>query len=338
MSPSTEDLDPRDPATNGLPADLPPVEPPSAGFIVQLFVIPAAIVAVVIVVWLLFGKLAGGERDAMDYVERIRSGNDKQRWRAAHELASLIGNDPRLAKDGALLGKLAGLLDDELRKEGDDQLKVYLAVALGVFQTLDVPSGGTADPLATLAKALAARQSTEVRRAAAESLAKQASRLDGQLDDPTTARALAEAGDDPEPELRKRATFALGFFGGDLAADALRKRIHDEDREVRYNAAVALGRRGDPEALPVFREMLSPADLARVVKLDNPQEKRNQIEAIELVALRALETSVQAGRPSLAQVLRREVTALTTSDLAGVRMEAEALLKSLPAPTPAPGT
>ena len=50
-------------------ADLPPVEAPSASFVVQFFVIPAVVVAVVIVVWLLFGKLAGGERDAMEYVE-----------------------------------------------------------------------------------------------------------------------------------------------------------------------------------------------------------------------------------------------------------------------------
>ena len=53
-------------------ADLPPVEAPSASFVVQLFVIPAVVVAVVIVVWLLFGKLAGGERDAMEYVRQLR--------------------------------------------------------------------------------------------------------------------------------------------------------------------------------------------------------------------------------------------------------------------------
>ena len=47
--------------------DLPPVEPPSAGFVVQLFVIPLVVV-VVIIVWLLFGKLAGGDGAAMEYV------------------------------------------------------------------------------------------------------------------------------------------------------------------------------------------------------------------------------------------------------------------------------
>ena len=52
--------------------ELPPVEAPSAGFVVQLFVIPAAVVVVVVIVWLLFGKLAGGERDAMEYVRQLR--------------------------------------------------------------------------------------------------------------------------------------------------------------------------------------------------------------------------------------------------------------------------
>ena len=67
---------PSDPSLTGnpvAPPDLPKVEPPSAGFVVQLFVIPAVVVVVVIIVWLLFGKLAGGERDAMEYVRRLRS-------------------------------------------------------------------------------------------------------------------------------------------------------------------------------------------------------------------------------------------------------------------------
>jgi len=81
--------------------DLPPVEAPSAGFIVQLFVIPAVVVLVVICVWLLFGKLAGGERDAMEYVRLIRasSGNWRAANRAAFELASLIQNDPKLSTE-----------------------------------------------------------------------------------------------------------------------------------------------------------------------------------------------------------------------------------------------
>ena len=92
--------------------DLPPVEPPSAGFVVQLFVIPAVVVVVVIIVWLLFGKLAGGERDAMEYVRRLRS--PTANWRLAFELASLIQHDPKIGSDPVLLGELTDLLSHEL--------------------------------------------------------------------------------------------------------------------------------------------------------------------------------------------------------------------------------
>src|SRR5690242_3389626 len=115
MSEPTPQTSPYAPSANGpgpaaLPPvpDLPPVEAPSAGFIVQLFVIPAVVAFVVILVWLLFGKLAGGGRGAMDYVRLIRSspGNWRAANRAAFELASLIQNDPKLAADPRLLGEL----------------------------------------------------------------------------------------------------------------------------------------------------------------------------------------------------------------------------------------
>ena len=312
-------------------ASLPPVEPPTAGFILQLFVIPALIVAVVIAVWLLFGKLAGGERDAMEYVRTIRSANENRRWRAAHELASLIGNDDRLARDPALLGELTGLLDETLDEASDPRIKLYLALSIGAFHTLDARSsaGRPVDPIAVLARALGEAQPIEVRLAAAESLARQAARLGGSLDDAGAAGALIEAAHDPEAELRKRATFALGFFGGTAIGEALRDRLGDEDRDVRFNAAFALGRRGDPAAQDVLREALSPGDLARVITLANPDESRRQIETILLAALQALQTSVRDGRPTLAQVLRPQVDALTRSDLVGVRTEAAALLKLL---------
>src|SRR3954463_7149381 len=112
MSQPTENRFDHDPSSAPLLSDLPPVEAPSAGFIVQLFVIPAVVVAVVIVVWLLFGKLAGGERDAMEYVRLLRS--PSANWRAAFELASLIQNDSHLARDPQLLGELTDLLNHDL--------------------------------------------------------------------------------------------------------------------------------------------------------------------------------------------------------------------------------
>ena len=138
--------------------DLPPVEPPSAGFVVQLFVIPAAVVVVVIIVWLLFGKLAGGERDAMEYVRQLRS--PTANWRLAFELASLIQHDAKIGSDPVLLGELTDLLSHELDQgDADPKLTQYLALTLGAFQTLEArtESGQIVDPLVRLARALGAK-------------------------------------------------------------------------------------------------------------------------------------------------------------------------------------
>ncbi len=64
--------------------------------------IPAIIVVVVVVVWLLFGKLAGGVDDVVRRDDEVAGGELAGR----HELASLIKNDPKLAKDSRLLGEL----------------------------------------------------------------------------------------------------------------------------------------------------------------------------------------------------------------------------------------
>src|SRR5262249_19294907 len=198
--------------------DLPPVEAPSAGFVVQLFVIPAAVVVVVIIVWLLFGKLAGGERDAMDYVERLRQ--PQANWRSAYELASLIQNDPKIAADPKLLGELTDLLSHELdraedpRHQEDPKLAQYLALTLGAFQTLEAHTGRgqVVDPIDPLARALTPKFDKAIRISAAASLAKQAARQEGKLDDPRAVKALGGMATDENPQIRQIALYALGFF------------------------------------------------------------------------------------------------------------------------------
>jgi HEAT repeats len=338
MTDSTDATSSNKPSSLPPLAELPPVEAPTAGFIVQLFVIPAVIVIVVIVVWLLFGKLAGGERDAMEYVRMIRASatNWRAANRAAFELASLIQNDPKLASDPKLLGELTDLLEHDLDRVEDTTITQYVALALGRFRTLDAvsSSGQKIDPISALDRALDTKYPEPIRIAAAASLAKHAARLGGKLDDPRPVAALTKASTSGDPEFRQMAVYALGFFGGEAAATGLRDRLNDEDRFVRYNAAAALARRGDPAAIAILREMLSPADLDKLIAMESESEKRNKIEAIELEALSALQTAITdgAGKPELARSLIPELTVLTRSGLISVRNNAQAVLKSLPAP------
>ena len=327
-------------------SDLPPVEAPSAGFVVQLFVIPAAVVVVVVIVWLLFGKLAGGERDAMEYVRQLQL--PQANWRSAFELASLIQNDQAIAvrpqaprrADRPPVARAGPRRGSEARRR-TPKLPQYLALTLGAFRTLEAhtQSGQVVDPIDPLARALEPKFDKTIRIAAAVSLAKQAARLDGKLDDPRAVKALGQMATDENPQIRQIALYALGFFGGSQAEQVLRDRIRtDEDRFTRYNAAVALGRRGDPAAESTLREMLSTADLDKVVQVDRETQKQNtpaarqrSIETIQLEALDALRSSLHKPAPQLARSLRPELEKLTTSGLVSVRDEAAEVLRGLDA-------
>ncbi len=123
---------------------------------------------------------------------------------------------------------------------------------------------------------------------------------------------------------------ALGFFSGDESVRALRKRLdEDEDRTVKYNAAVALARRGDPQAAPFVREMLSPRDLKQVIQRPTPSETESAIEAIELETLWALQVSAPT-KPALAEKARGEIVALAKDGPRAVQVEARSLLKKMP--------
>jgi HEAT repeat protein len=207
-----------------------------------------------------------------------------------------------------------------------------VALTLGAFQTLEAKtqSGQPIDPIVPLTRALEPKYDTPIRIAAAASLAKQAARLEGRFDDSRAVKALGETAAHGDPPLRQVAVYALGFFGGGTATELLRDRVRtDEDRFTRYNAAVALTRRGDSAAESTLREMLSTADLDKVVELESETEKQNKIEAIQLEALEALRTSLRNHSPQLVQSLRPEVEKLTKSGLVGVRSQAIELLRAV---------
>ena len=336
--------DPTEPSTSprrDMPTELPPVEPPSAKFIVQLFVIPAVIVLVLVVAYvalvqLPFGRLANGGRDVMDYVRSIKSPNEHRRWRSAQDLANLINNDAGLAKDSRLLGELTALLHAELRHPDKDkpELAVYLSLALGRFKTIraDPVDGEPLDPVADLSSALGDDQPSPVRVAAATSLANLADLARGVHADGTAVAALVQASAVPDPEVRAQASYALGFYpdGGNAA---LRTRVEeDEVQFVRYNAAVALTRLGDKAAGRVLKEMLSPADLAQLIKRSTPSETKTAIEAVQLEALWALEAAPNAGRNELARQVFSQLENLTKTAPTNIQVEARNVLKKVQDP------
>lgn len=272
--------------TSALPDDLPPVKPPSVGFIFQLFVVPAIIVAAVVAVWALFGRIAIGEQDWQSLVADLGSPNSHIRYRAMDGLAKVLDNDRRLGKDGQHLsqnsliaGPLSNLLTQKLTSGSvsEETLsdQVYLARALG---QLDVPDAS----LPPLARALDESFDVEVRKSALTSVALIAGRA-WERQTPVKSVEVVEAvikfSHDRDPNLRRAAAFALGLLPTAESAERLHVLLEDADWMTAVNAAIALSRQGSTAGYPVLLEVMSDKVVA-------DEKAPNDTAASELIIFR----------------------------------------------------
>ena len=315
---------------------LPPVEPPSAGFLVQLFLVPAVIVGIIITVWLTFHWLAQLGNDPQAYVRTLRR-NTEGRWQAALNLA----NDLRgpggaaLKADADLAGELASILATEVSSgrpagsgrsvEQSQTLCVYLCRALGEFA---VPEAGP--PLVDRAEDA---DQPEIARAAVEALAVLAANLaaaDETFSDPeaVTAAVLA-ASESPEQGLRSSAAFSLGVVSGDGAAERLEVLCNDVNDDVRYNAALGLARLGRGFAWETLAEMLTLPDVAAPPGDDEAQAARYKRAMVVVNALKGVSMLVDDTSQPPPESVTTAVAALQDDDIADVRQGARALLKRI---------
>ena len=261
---------------------LPPVRPPSAGFLVQLFVIPGVIVLVMVLVWLLVTWLPQMGNDAAANLKAIE-GSGANRWQAAVNLANLLRNDSSgaLKRDREAAARLSAKLNDELtaNKAGEDAalFRVYLATALGEFY---VDTG-----LPALVRAIESEESTDVkpslRVAATRAVAVLSDNLERDtgkpISDPEAIAAVVAASRSEESMLRAAAAFALGEIGGDAASERLRTLLDDVTHPyARYNAATALARRGEPAVIDALVELVETEQPPETVEHDSAEEQAAQ--------------------------------------------------------------
>lgn len=255
--------------------DLPPVEPPSAGFIVQLFVVPALIVAVIVAVYLLFGRLASGEQDWRKQLTDVRSDNPHVRWRGALGLAQMLQVDEsadgeRLAENRDVAQELAALLTESLAKastaEDDLKQQEFLARTLGLVDVDDVS-------VPALSAALQPAEDATVRKNALAALATIANRREQAghpFDDRLVIDDIIGISEESDAMLRHVATYTLGLFNSPTATQRLEVLIEHADPMTRLNAAVGLARRGSLAGLPVFEAVLSEARSAPAATVEVP--------------------------------------------------------------------
>jgi HEAT repeat protein len=310
---------------------LPPVEPPSAAFLVQLFLVPALIVSIIVFVWLAFHWLAHLGNDPQSYVRTLRRDNEG-RWQAALNLA----NDLRgpggaaLKSDEPLATELGRILSDEAKSgrtgEQSQTLRVYLCRALGEFA---IPAA--ADPLVERAQAISDPQTA---RAAVEALSVLVTNLAAAGRAPSdpaamTGAVIVASRSDDLP-LRSAAAFTLGVVGGPRAVERLVELAGDTNDDVRYNAALALARQGREESIDGLAEMLSLTDVPPSAGADDASQSQRYKRALVVVnALRGVALLVDATQEPPPQMLLERVRAVADDPVADVRTSAAALLKKI---------
>jgi len=279
---------------------LPPVEQPSARFIIQLFVVPALIVMLIVAVWLGFNWLVRSTQLGPDkLIQGIEEGPSVARWQRARELADMLHDKryPQFRQSRDAAAHLARILDREVEqgdmKDDDIEYRKYLASALGEF---DVQEG--TDVLLKTAKTNRDPHEQRVRDSAIQAIAVRAynlQRLKPPVDPmtPEMESSLIQLASDSDPRIRFQAAYALGQLGTPAAIERLQIMVADPDSDTRYNAAVALAHRGNPKAIETLVEMLDLEELASVREEQNVEGKKFKRTVIIVSAIDAAHSLVR---------------------------------------------
>ena len=329
LTPESPSMDGSEPSAERTSA-LPPVEAPTAGFILQLFLIPMLIVSIIIGVWLAFTWMAHLGNDPQDLVSDLRVPNESG-WQKADILAAMLrnpGND-YLKEDVALAQSLAEVLEGQLARAAMDEksvlMRVFLCRALGEFR---VP-----EALPALIEASRDDRTTDdllVRDASLQAIAVLArnlvtvqdvrvlqndTRLIGALLDNSRDYAGDVEGTNSHAEIRSAAAFALGVVGGDAAVTRLAEMLHDAYPNARYNAATGLCRQGDERAESVLLAMLDAANREVVRGEISESERQRKRNLVMMNAIRAAGRLAVQNRAAQLPRLRDRLTAISDSDL-----------------------
>lgn len=277
-------------STGFRPEELPPVTPPSAGFIVQLFLIPALIVMAVVAVWALFGKLADSENDWKQLATELSSSNEHRRWRAALGLAQLLQNEqiypPKdqepLAKNPLVVDSLTKLLSESLASttstDEDIRHQEFLARTLAALDADD-------KTLPVLAEGMQESRNIDVRKSSLMSVAAIAGRhfdettgyspavaagsvapslsarrlplTSPTISDSAVLEQLRRSAQDSDPVVRHLAGYALGNVSGPDSLEQLRVMLTDGNRLAQANAAIGLARNGSADCVPTIIQLLT---------------------------------------------------------------------------------
>ena len=215
---------------------------------VQFFLIPLAVVAMVVVVYGGFRMLLTTERTPEEYLQDVQVGGRERRWPAAYELSRMLA-DSEVESRNPTLGP--AIVEAFRSSEGDDpRVRRYLALAVGRLS--DPPP----DAVGALVEALA-DPNPETTISVIWALAA--------LKEPSVRDEIQALYASDDAGVRKMAVYALGSLPTDGDLGVLRRALDDETPDVQWNAAVALARHGADDGVKVLVRMLDREYVGRTV-------------------------------------------------------------------------
>ena len=275
---------------------------------VQFFLIPLAVVGVIVLFYGGFRMLMTTERTPDEYLSDVRTGGRERRWPAAYELSRLL-SDPDTEVEFPKIG--SAIVRAFSDSAGDDpRVRQYLALAIGRLNR--PPSEAVGELVAALDSA-----DTETQISVIWALAS--------LGEVSAASHIAPLYGSDDSGVRKMVIYALGALPGGEQIGTLRNGLDDPTVDVQWNAAVALARHGRNDGVSILRRMLDRDYVERMVTRSGaPDSGLDPVSEVIVSSLRAVSALGEVG-------LREEVRGLSQADASlSVRDVALRALEALP--------
>ncbi|HTC21786.1 MAG TPA: HEAT repeat domain-containing protein [bacterium] len=217
-----------------------PLYAPETGFslFLKLFIVPAAIVAVALGIFLLGTLAIQHPKSAQEYLEELRSDSTSRRWQAAYELSRMLNQGKKIQFDDNLRADLVKTFVEA--KKDDPRVREYLALVLGRMKEKSaVPA---------LCDAVG-DESSDVKIYSLWAL--------GNIEDPAGGPVALQALSDPDPEVQRMAVGAVSALRYEPAKNLLEANLNSSNEGLKYDSAVALARIKDENAVPTLLYMMN---------------------------------------------------------------------------------
>ena len=251
--------------------------------LVQLVVIPLAVVLFCVALGGLFMWLTSERKDVDDYLRALRSSTgtrrsqqaqyllnyiqESKRWQGIFDVSAQISADREqfLARNPRAVPELVQIFSESAGQE--PKTRRYLAVVLGLL--------GDKQALPALRSGLMDSDADTVKNCV-WALAR--------LQDADSAAAVIELTRHEDSSVRLMAVYALGFLPNPQVRGVLVGALNDTDELVKWNAAFALANQGDTAGRDTLVALLDKAYVDRFTEVTPENRQRYRVAAVTWVA------------------------------------------------------